>query len=115
MYGPHYPLHSSNYMKIRVIPKLMSERTVMFRFYSCKFRNEEYKENCARLSLWRNFKIQTSLTIESSFHGYLDENRDTKILNEANLQYFGSMFCQSVFEYLLILEENRRQKLALAK
>lgn len=34
MYGPYYPLHSSNYMKIRVIPKLMSERTAMFRFYS---------------------------------------------------------------------------------
>lgn len=115
MYGPHYPLHSSNYMKIRVIPKLMSERTVMFRFYSCKFRTETYKENCARLSLWRDFKIQTSLTLESSFHGYLDENRETKVFNEANLQYFGQAFCQSIFEYLLILEENRRQKLALAK
>jgi hypothetical protein len=45
MYGPHYPLHSGNYMKIRVIPKLMSERTPMFRFYSCKFRSEEYKQN----------------------------------------------------------------------
>jgi cytosolic carboxypeptidase protein 2/3 len=115
MYGPHYPLHSSNYMKIRVIPKLMSERTAMFRFYSCKFRTEQYKENCARLSLWRDFKIQTSLTIESSFHGYLDENRETRVFNESNLQYFGQTLCQSVFEYLLILEENKRQKLALAK
>ena len=115
MYGPHYPLHSSNYMKIRVIPKLMSERTTMFRFYSWKFRTEQYKENWARLSLWRDFKIKTSLTIESSYHGYLDENRDTKILNESNLQYFGQAFCQSLFEYLLILEENKKQKLALAK
>jgi cytosolic carboxypeptidase protein 2/3 len=115
MYGPHYPLHSSNYMKIRVIPKLLSERTAMFRFYSCKFRTEEYKESWARLSLWRDFKIQTSLTIESSFHGYLDENRDTKLFNESNLQYFGQAFCQSLFEYMLILEENKRQKLALAK
>jgi hypothetical protein len=115
MYGPHYPLHSGNYMKIRVIPKLMSERTPMFRFYSCKFRSEEYKQNCARLSLWRDFKIQTSLTIESSFHGYLDENRETKTFNESNLQYFGQAFCQSLFEYMLILEENKKQKLALAK
>jgi len=115
MYGPHYPLHSSNYMKIRVIPKLMSERTVMFRFYSCKFRTESYKENWARLSLWRDFKIQTSLTIESSFHGYLNSNRETKVFNEANLQYFGQSFWQSIFEYLLILEENKRQKVLLAK
>lgn len=55
------------------------------------------------------------MTIESSFHGYIDENRETKIFNESNLQYFGQAFCQSVFEYLLILEENKRQKLALAK
>lgn len=115
MYGPHYPLHSSNYMKIRVIPKLMSERTPMFRFYSWKFKTEEYKENWARLSLWKDFKIKTSLTIESSFHGYLDENRETKVFNESNLQYFGQAFCQGFFEYLLILEENKRQKLALAK
>lgn len=55
------------------------------------------------------------MTIESSFHGYLDENRDTKVFNESNLQYFGQAFCQSLFEYMLILEENKRQKLALAK
>mmetsp|Transcript_6476 Transcript_6476/g.7429 ORF Transcript_6476/g.7429 Transcript_6476/m.7429 type:complete len:93 (+) Transcript_6476:123-401(+) len=92
MYGPHYPLHSSNYMNIRVIPKLMSERTNMFRFYSCKFRSEKFKENCARLSLWRNFNIQISLTIESSFHGFLDENRNTQLFNEVNLQLFGQKF-----------------------
>lgn len=45
MYGPHYPLHSNNYMNIRVIPKLMDERSQMFRFYSCKFKAEKYKEN----------------------------------------------------------------------
>ena len=37
MYGPHYMLHEENYMKIRMIPKLISERTDMFRYYSCKF------------------------------------------------------------------------------
>lgn len=41
--GPHYPLHCNNYMNIRVIPKLISERTAMFRFYSCKFSEEKYK------------------------------------------------------------------------
>ena len=115
MYGPHYPLHSSNYMNIRVIPKLMSERTTMFRFYSWKFRAEKYKENWARLSLWRGFNIQISLTIESSFHGFLDENRDTRVFNEANLQHFGQKFCQSILEYSLILEENHKQKIELAK
>jgi cytosolic carboxypeptidase protein 2/3 len=38
IYGPHFPLHNEKYLKMRVLPKLLSERTEMFRFYSCKFR-----------------------------------------------------------------------------
>jgi len=30
MYGPHFMLHEENYVKIRMIPKLISERTDMF-------------------------------------------------------------------------------------
>ena len=87
----------------------------MFRFYSWKFRAEKYKENCARLSLWRGFDISISLTIESSFHGFLNDERETKIFTESNLQFFGQKFCQSILEYSLILEENHKQKIDLAK
>jgi cytosolic carboxypeptidase protein 2/3 len=38
IYGPHFPLHNEKYLKMRVLPKLLSERSDMFRFYSCKFR-----------------------------------------------------------------------------
>ena len=38
MYGPEYPIHDNRYLKIRVFPKLMSEKTQMFRFFSSKFR-----------------------------------------------------------------------------
>jgi len=37
-YGPYFPLHNERYLKMRVLPKLLSEKTEMFRFYSCKFR-----------------------------------------------------------------------------
>ena len=57
MYGPYYPLHSRKYLKIRMLPKLLSERTDMFRYFSCKFKIEKYKEGCARISLWREFNI----------------------------------------------------------
>jgi hypothetical protein len=43
IYGPYYPLHNEKYLKMRVIPKLMDDRTHMFRFYSCKFRIEKSK------------------------------------------------------------------------
>ena len=38
IYGPYFPLHNERYLKMRVLPKLLSEKTDMFRFYSCKFR-----------------------------------------------------------------------------
>jgi hypothetical protein len=38
IYGPYFPLHNSLYMKVRTIPKLISERTEMFRFFSSGFK-----------------------------------------------------------------------------
>lgn len=49
MYGPHYPLHSENYLAIKVLPKLLGEKSEMFRYYSCKFDNEWNKRKAARL------------------------------------------------------------------
>lgn len=77
MYGPHFPLHCTKYMKIRTLPKLVSERTDMFRFFSCKFRIEKYKENCARIAMWRDFNITNVYTVETSSYGYLSRERET--------------------------------------
>lgn len=40
LYGPRFPLHSENYMQIRLLPKLVQSRSQMFRYYSCRFANE---------------------------------------------------------------------------
>jgi hypothetical protein len=77
MYGPYFPLHSSKYMKIRTIPKLISERTEMFRFFSCRFRIEKYKENCARIAIWRDYNITNCYAIEASSFGFLNKDRET--------------------------------------
>lgn len=73
MYGPYFPLHSSKYMKIRTLPKLISERTEMFRYFSCKFKCEKYKENCARIAIFRDFNITNVYTIETSAMGFLNK------------------------------------------
>ena len=70
MYAPYYPLHSRKYLKIRILPKLLSERSELFRYYSCKFRMEKYKEGCARQALWNALNIQNCYTIECSALGY---------------------------------------------
>jgi oligoribonuclease NrnB/cAMP/cGMP phosphodiesterase (DHH superfamily) len=38
LYGPDYDIWETNYYKTRMFPKLISNRTEMFRYYSCIFR-----------------------------------------------------------------------------
>jgi hypothetical protein len=92
MYAPYFPLHSRKYLKIRMLPKLLAEQSPMFRYYSCKFRYERQKEGCARLSLWKDFNLENSYTLECSALGYLNEQRETVPFTEKNLQEFGVQF-----------------------
>jgi len=61
----------------------------MFRFYSCKFRNEKSKQKAARLVVSKEFEIMNSFTFETSFHGYLDADRTTVPFEEENLRELG--------------------------
>jgi cytosolic carboxypeptidase protein 2/3 len=67
MYGPEFPIHDTRYLSMRIIPKLMSENSELFRFFSCNFRIHPSKESTARVVLWREFNITNCYTLESSF------------------------------------------------
>ena len=77
IYGGYYPLHNETYFKLRVIAKLLSENSDMFRYYSSKFRNEKSKQKAARLVIWKEFNIMNSFTLEASFHGWIKPDRTT--------------------------------------
>lgn len=115
MYGPYYPLHSKKYLKIRMLPKLISERTDIFRYFSCKFKLEKYKEGCARIALWKEFNIPHCFTLECSAFGYINKERETIGYSETNLGEFAENIANSIFELLIILEEDYNYKLELAK
>eukprot|EP00347_Sterkiella_histriomuscorum_P022850 403336918 len=110
IYGPYYPLHNEKYLKMRIIPKLLSEETTKFRYFSCKFRIEKSKEKAARIVLWREFNIMNCFTFEASFHGYLNEERVTEEFNEESFEKMGEHLINSLYEYKLILEEENRLK-----
>jgi hypothetical protein len=74
-YGPYFPLHDERYIKLRVLPKLFSERTHVFRYWSCKFRIAPSKEKAARAVMAREFGLTNSLTLETSFHGFITGDR----------------------------------------
>lgn len=110
IYGPHYPLHSDKYYKMRVLPKLLSERTEMFRYFGCKFRNDETKKKSARLVVWKEQKLPYSYTLEASFHGYLTPQRATVPFDEELLMKMGSLVCDGLLDYVLLLEEDQTRK-----
>jgi len=108
MYGPGFPIHDARYLKMRVMPKLMSEQSEMFRFYSCKFRIQRSKEKTARVVLWREFNIMNCYTLEASFHGFFDRERETKEFVHSHLLQVGKMLASTIFEYALMRDDEER-------
>lgn len=110
IYGPHFPLHSGKYYKMRVFPKLLSERTEMFRYFGCKFRNDRSKKKAARLVVCKEHKLPYSYTLEASFYGYLTSQRTTTPFNEELLMKMGKAVCEALYDYALLLENERDRK-----
>ncbi|CAG9328864.1 unnamed protein product [Blepharisma stoltei] len=110
MYGPHYPLHSDKYISIKVLPKLFSEKTEMFRYFSCKFQNDWSKRKSARLAIWKELKLPFVYTIETSSYGYLDNERNTVPFNEELLNTLGRNFCEALLEYIIIRNRFIKEK-----
>jgi len=110
MYGPEFPIHDSRYLQCRGIPKLLSEKTEMFRFFSCKFRVSPSKETTARVVLWREFKIANCFTLEASFHGFFNSERITLDFLTDHLKEIGMHLNNSLFEFAIMLEAEERQQ-----
>ena len=75
---------------MRVLPKLLSEQTSMFRFFASRFKIEKSKEKTARVVLHREFNIMNCFTLEASFLGYFNANRVTKDFSVQKLLKMGT-------------------------
>ena len=65
---------------MRILPKLLDERSEIFRYYSCKFRVEQSKLSAARVVVNREFNVMSCFTLEASMHSYIAKDRSTKEL-----------------------------------
>ena len=110
VYGPQEPLHSANYLKMRIIPKLIAEETQKFRYHSCRFRLEQSKLKAARIVMWREFNITNCFTFEASFHGHFDHLNNNEEFTCAQYEEMGEHLANSFFEYLMIIEEEERRR-----
>ncbi len=110
IYGPYYPLHMDRYVRVRILAKLLADRTQMFRYPACKFNQEPSKMNAARLVISREFDVMNSLTVEASFYGFLNADRRTI---EFCCEFYERMGChlgRSFLEYVHLLEEEKLQR-----
>ncbi|CAG9325818.1 unnamed protein product [Blepharisma stoltei] len=115
MYGPHFPLHSEKYCRVRVLPKLISEQTPMFRYYSCKFRAEKSKRQAARLFFSREMGISNCYTFENSLYGYLDEQRNTHIYTLKHLETLSHHLINAIYQFHLMQVQEEQEKAAKAQ
>lgn len=114
MYGPSYPLHDDRYLKCRIIPKLMSDMSAMFRYYSCKFRYHQSKLKAARVVFAKRLGIPCCFTLENSAFAFIDEQRQTVPFGKSHLFTVGENLIISIFEYLNIIEEEIHTRIARA-
>lgn len=75
---------------------ILENTSEYFSFDSSKFKNEQYKRNCARLAMHRDFNLLDSYTIESSCYGYkpkkaidIQDDKHIRVLTPYDLLKFG--------------------------
>ena len=111
MYGPEFPIIQKHYYECRIFPKLVSNHTPMFRYYSCSFRISQCKVTTARAVLLRKLMIPLSYTIEASngFYYDVDQLKDVPF-TISTWKKMGSSIGESLAEYceLIMFAERLR-------
>lgn len=108
MYGPSYPLHDLNYFQTKIIPKLLGERTPIFRYHSSRFIVERSKKSTARMVMWKELGIINAYTLETSYFGYLDHERETKAFFIEDFYSLAEKLVRTIYEFYLMQKQERR-------
>jgi len=114
IYGPYYPLHSFRYLKVRVFAYLLSSATEMFRYRACKYNQEKEKMSAARLVISSEYDIMNSFTIESSFYGFINEERKTVEFDNEMYEVVGGQIGKTLWDYYNLTETEEANKIQKA-
>lgn len=98
--------------EIKSFPVILNHLSRYFNYYNCIFGNEQYKKNCARLAVFRDFKCTYSYTIESSCWGYsIPYQDDTVQFKELDFIKFGKHLAFGIAKQFNILVTDEEQKM----
>jgi cytosolic carboxypeptidase protein 2/3 len=110
MYGPYFPLHSNTYFNIRLLPKILSEKSPIFRYYSCKFKTEKSMRQSARLVMSQNLGIKYTYTMENSLFGFIDAERNSHAFKYEDFKELGKKLVESIYEFSRGLKSKKSRK-----
>ena len=112
MYGPEFPIIERNYYETRVFPKILSNSTQMFRYYSCIFKISSFKVTTARAIMLRKLMIPCSYTIEASNGSYYDREILKDIpFNIDSWMKMGEKIAFSLNDYCQILIASEKMRI----
>lgn len=57
-----------SWTKTRLLPKIFASVEQIFDFQSCRFKQDKYKLNTARVVVWNEMKVTNSFTLETSMY-----------------------------------------------
>ena len=104
-YGPEFPIHSENYFKARIIPKILSKKTTMFRYRACNYIIPKYKLGTARAVFSMHYGVTNCFTLEASYSSYLSAQRETIPFKSDDYMLMGARVFDSFYEYQKLIEE----------
>lgn len=93
-----------------MIPFLISKQDPRrFSFHSCRFSLQPWREGCARISLWRLFKLTHCFTMETSLFGTnLEPGSTLRYFDRGDLQALGQSVVLALLEFHKIQSNETR-------
>ena len=109
MYGPYFPLHSNNYVNIRLLPKILASKSPIFRYYSCRFKSERALRQSARLVMSQNIGINYTYTMENSLYGYIDAERNSHAFSSKDFKDLAKKLIESIFSFFKYIKKQEKK------
>ena len=107
LYGPCYPLHDLNYFYTKIIAKLLSERTQIFRYHSSRFVVDKGKNSTARVVMWKELGIVNAFTLETSYFGFINDERETVAFETHHLYELAEQLALSIYEFFVMQSQEK--------
>jgi len=96
IYGPEFQANKKEYFLSRFIPKILDQKTEMFRFFSSKFKISPGKMTTARAVCAYDFNITNSYTVEASFGNYMTRNKEVIPFDSQLFRKMVNLFFKSI-------------------